>query len=131
MIGWDDGWLSDASGSGPVVLITFCDWVGGAGGDFLDFSLMYASNLEITSLTRSFTCATFLSTFAMISASCISFVIFVNGCLDRALVSISFYSYNAMICNPIAFMHFCRALACDRAVGSVLEAFSSASSRSL
>jgi hypothetical protein len=97
MIGWDDGWLSDASGSGPAVLITLCDWVGGAGGDFLDFSLMYVSNLEITSLTRSFTCATFLSTFAMTSASSKAFVVSVSGRFARASVRRLFCSYNVSI----------------------------------
>jgi hypothetical protein len=97
MIGWDDGWLSDAIGRGPLVLITLCDWVGGSGGDFFEFSLMYASNLEIASLTRSFTCATFLSTFDRISASCKAFVVSVSGCFARASVSRLFYSYNVSI----------------------------------
>jgi hypothetical protein len=75
MCGWDDGSLSDAMGSGPVVFIRLCEWVGGGYGDSLDLSFMYFSNLEITSLTRSFTIATFSSTLAIISASFNAFVV--------------------------------------------------------
>jgi hypothetical protein len=103
--------------------------VGGAYYNFLDLSFMYVSNLEITSLTRSFTIATFSSTLAKISASCKAFVVYVSGCFAMASVSSLFCYYNVAICTPIAFTRFCKAFACDMAVGPVLAAFSSASRR--
>jgi hypothetical protein len=42
-----------------VAFITLCDWAGVGCGDLLVLSFIYASNLEMTSLTRSFTVVTF------------------------------------------------------------------------
>jgi hypothetical protein len=58
-MGCDEGWLSDAIGIAILAFITLCDWAGVVGGDFLAFSFMYASNLKMTSVTRSFTVVTF------------------------------------------------------------------------
>jgi hypothetical protein len=82
------------------------DCVGGFGNAFLALLFINASNFDTTSLTLSFTVATFLSTLDMMAASSRAFVVGVSGRFATVLSSILFCSCNSAIWVPIAFMRF-------------------------
>ena len=124
-IGDRDGTLSEAIGIAWYALIRLWDCVCGFGSAFLAFLFMNASNFYTTSLTLSFTVATFLSTLDIMAASSRAFVVSVGGRFATISTSFLFSSCNSAIWDPIAFMRFNIAFDWDRAVGPARAAVSS------